>query len=122
MTQQAGVQRFVDACAGDEDVVAAFIGGSSTAVNLMRLQADFGAAADGYRKVERALGVERLAGLRDTVCALEPAAMWHAQRRLGDQSRRVGTDLAQRQHVEYPTALDRLVSDRLARLSERTGR
>jgi len=194
MSQQETVRRFVDACAGDPDITAAFLGGSHAAgmadpshggpfqvlvdkqgilrgvefplfrpdasaqrqalrellvsfwrdawqfskamaraqvwsaqgglermrravMNLMRLQADFSAAAEGYSKVDRVLGAKVLATLEDTVCPLETDAMWRAARKLGGLCRDIGTDLARRQSVDYPSALDGVVSDRLARLS-----
>jgi len=91
-------------------------------VNLMRLRADFAAPAEGYNKVERALGAEQLAALEDTVCPLQAGAMWHAARKFSGLCRGVGTDLARHQAVDYPSALDGVVSDRLARLSERATR
>ena len=88
-------------------------------VNLMRLRADFAAPAEGYNTVERALGAEQLAALEDTMCPLRADAMWRAQRKLTALYRGAGADLARQQAVDYPAKLDRLVSDRLARLSER---
>ncbi len=81
-------------------------------MNLMRLQADFSAAAEGYSKVDHVLGAKVLATLEDTVCPLETDAMWRAARKLGGLCRDIGTDLARRQSVDYPSALDGVVSDR----------
>jgi predicted nucleotidyltransferase len=86
-------------------------------VNLARLSERFSAEAEGYEKVEQVLPSERLAPLQETCCPLERACMLQAARALVRYYETLAPPLAHAHGLLYPTALARLMADRLERLS-----
>jgi predicted nucleotidyltransferase len=85
-------------------------------VNLARLSERFSAAAEGYEKVEQVLPRERLAPLEETCCPLEHACMLQAARALVRYYETLAPPLAHAHGVPYPTALARVMAERLERL------
>ncbi len=89
-------------------------------LNLARLQQDIfdGDVGDeAFFKVEQTLAAATLAPLQATYCPLEPAAMLQAVFILLPFYRERAITLAQTHHLPYPDALDRVVSERLDKLS-----
>jgi predicted nucleotidyltransferase len=86
-------------------------------VNLARLHHNFAAEAEGYDKVEQALPVEQLSSLQATCCALEPGAMLQAALTLVRFYREVAPLLIRTHGLTYPADLDRVMSERLAKLA-----
>jgi predicted nucleotidyltransferase len=74
---------------------------------------------EAYWKVDEALSAECLEALEDTVVPLEPGPMLDAARALVRSYRELAPGLAAAHGIVYPLELDRLVSGRLARLTER---
>lgn len=85
-------------------------------VNLARLREDFSASADGYEKLDKAVPAGDLAALRSTFCPFEPPAMLDAANAIVRFYRELAVPLAQIHGIAYPTELDRVMSDRLAKL------
>jgi predicted nucleotidyltransferase len=85
-------------------------------INLIRLQHDFSAPADGYDKVDLALPPKQLEQLSATFPPLHRAPMLDAARVLLSVYREVASQVAPEHGVAYPHALDRLMSERLERL------
>lgn len=85
-------------------------------VSLVRLQYNFEASAGGdepYFKVQLDLPVEMLARLEPTLVPLERLAIYTAGRSVIDFYRSVAPQLAQAHGLSYPTALERIMLDRL---------
>lgn len=78
-------------------------------VDLARLQANFGAWADGYEKLEGAVREEVLARLEGAFPVFEAHAMAEAADSLIAFYRRVAPELAGRHGLEYPLVLERVV-------------
>jgi hypothetical protein len=87
-------------------------------VNLIRLREDFCAPLTGYRHIEQALGIEQLAPLAATCCALERGAMLEAAFRLVRIYQNVALPLAQRYQIAYPADLERVMLRRLQQLGQ----
>ena len=85
-------------------------------VNLARLRQDFSASADGYEKLDQAVPAGELAALRSTYCAFERRAMLDAANVIVGFYRELAVPLAQIHGIAYPADLDRVMSDRLAKL------
>lgn len=85
-------------------------------VNLARLRHDFTAWADGYGKVEQAVGAQDLAALQATFCPVERSAMLEAAGAVVRYYVRIAPPLARRHGVPYPTDLERVMSGQLAAL------
>jgi hypothetical protein len=86
-------------------------------VNLARLRQNFVASADGYEKVDLALPVEQLSPLLASYCPLEYAAMIQAASVIVQFYQALTPLLAQAHGVSYPAVLERVMLDRLERLS-----
>jgi predicted nucleotidyltransferase len=86
-------------------------------VNLLRLQNNFSAPAEGYEKIEKAVPIEQLAPLQATFCPLEQNAMLRAGLDIVRFYQEIAPPLAQAHGLPYPERLARLMSDRLAKLS-----
>jgi hypothetical protein len=89
-----------------------------TCVNLARLDANIGAEAEGYEKVEQALPVERLAALEASCCPLERDAMLRAALVIVRFYEALAPGLAQAHGIPYSAELARMMSGRLERLSD----
>jgi hypothetical protein len=87
-------------------------------VNLVRLRHNFAAEAEGYDKVEQALPVDQLSPLQTTFCPLEPGVLLRAALVLVRFYREVAPRLARTHGIAYPTALDRVMSERLEKLCD----
>jgi hypothetical protein len=87
-------------------------------VNLVRLDEDFTADAEGYDKVDGAVPAERLAPLAVTVVPLERAAILDAVEALVRFYRELAPGLAERYGMPYPAELDALFARRLAALRD----
>jgi predicted nucleotidyltransferase len=87
-------------------------------VNLARLRHNFAVEADGYDKVEQAIPIEQLSSLQATCCPLEPGAMLQAALVIVRFYREVAPLLARTHGLTYPAALDRVMSERLEKLSD----
>jgi predicted nucleotidyltransferase len=85
-------------------------------VNLARLGQSFSAGADGYEKVDQALPGAQLAPLEVTCCPLEPGAILQAGHVLVRFYQELAPPLARSHEITYPTALERVMIDRLERL------
>jgi hypothetical protein len=91
------------------------------AVNLARLRHNFSdveVGEEAYFKVDRALPTEQLAPLQTTFCPREPSAMLQAALVIVRFYQELAPGLAQTHGVMYPADLDRVLSDRLQRLSQ----
>ncbi len=82
-------------------------------LNLARLEIGLEPDDEAYWKVDGALEPDRLAGLQATAASLDLGPMRDAGLALIDLYREVASTLAARHGIEYPTELDRLLSDRL---------
>ncbi len=82
-------------------------------LNLARLEIGLEPDDEAYWKVDGALEPDRLAALQATAASLDLAPMRDAGLALIDLYREVAPTLAARHGIEYPTELDRLLSDRL---------
>jgi hypothetical protein len=87
-------------------------------VNLVRLDEDFTAYAEGYDKVDIAVPSERLAPLAVTVVPLERAAILEAVETLVEFYRTLAPRLAERHGIPYPAELDAIFARRLAALRD----
>jgi predicted nucleotidyltransferase len=87
-------------------------------VNLARLRANFSAEAEGYEKVEDALPIEQLAPLQPTCCPLEREAMLQAALGIVRFYRELAPPLAEAHGLPYPSALERIMVDRLEQLGD----
>jgi hypothetical protein len=85
-------------------------------VNLVRLDEDFTADAEGSDKVDIAVPAERLAPLAVTVVPLERAAILDAVEALVGFYRDLAPGLAERHGIPYPAELDAIFAKRLAAL------
>ena len=89
-------------------------------LNLARLQQDVFDEEVGdepFFKVENTLAAATLAPLEVTYCPQEPSAMFQAVLVLLSFYRERAIPLAQTHHIPYSDALDRLMSERLEKLS-----
>lgn len=89
-------------------------------VNLARLRQNFSdveVGEEGYFKVEHAVPSEQLAPLQATFCPMEPGAMLQAVLVIVRFYQELAPRLAQTHGVTYPADLERVLSDRLAKLS-----
>ena len=86
-------------------------------VDLARLRHDFSAETQGYEKVEKAVPVEHLAPLRSTFCPMERDAMLQAGLAIIRFYKELAPGLAQTHGLTYPEDLQRVMCDRLERLS-----
>jgi predicted nucleotidyltransferase len=92
------------------------------AVSLARLDYDFFAEADDdepYFKVEKAIPIERLSALQATFCPMEPEAMLQASLVIFSFYQQLAPALARTQGIPYPVALERVMTDRLNKLSDK---
>lgn len=87
-------------------------------VNLARLRHNFSAEARGYEKVEQALPVEHLSSLQATCCPLEPGTMLQAALVIVRYYRDLAPLLARTHDITYPADLERVMSERLEKLSD----
>lgn len=82
-------------------------------VNLARLEAGAQPDAEAYWKVDETVPAHRLAALRATVALPELRPMRAAAIALVDLYREIATAVAARDGIDYPAALDRVLTDRL---------
>src|SRR5215472_13290756 len=87
-----------------------------TCVNLTRLRQNFLAEAEGLEKVEQAVPLEQLASLQETFCQLERDTMLQAALVIVRFYQELAPSLAQEHGLTYPADLDRLLTERLAKL------
>lgn len=88
-------------------------------VNLTRLQQDFSGPETGdeaYFKIDEVVALEHLAPLQPTFCPMEQGAMLEAAAIITRRYRELAPPLAEAHGIEYPAALDRLISERLEKL------
>jgi predicted nucleotidyltransferase len=86
-------------------------------LNLARLLQDPAAEAEGYWKVDGgAVAAEHLAVLEATVSPRERQAMLRAAQVIVSLYRELAHSLAEVRGIPYPTELDRIMSERLAKL------
>ena len=71
-----------------------------------------------YEKVDEVLPVEQLSSLQATCCQLEPDAILKATLEIISLHRELASHLAQVHGIAYPAGLDRVMSERLEKLSE----
>jgi len=91
-----------------------------TCVNLTRLQQDFADAdvgADGYFKLEKVIPIEQLAPLQVTFCPMQPEAMLQAVLTILRYYQEMAPSLASAYGITYPADLERILSERLKKLS-----
>jgi predicted nucleotidyltransferase len=87
-------------------------------VNLARLRHSFATPADGYEKLDKVLPDDQLAPLRATYGPVERDAMLRAMALIVAYYRKLATRLAEEHGIAYPVELDRIMSDRLAKVTE----
>lgn len=88
--------------------------------NLARLEQDFAdtvVGTEGYFKIEQAVPVEQLSPLEATCCPLEPLAMLKAARVILRYYKEKAFPLAETHGIPYPIELERVVTERLNRVS-----
>lgn len=85
-------------------------------INLIRLDQDFASWAEGYEKLESAVGKQPLATLERSFSRLEEAAMVDSVKALIDVYRDIAPDLARKHGIEYPKPVEHVVLKREARL------
>jgi predicted nucleotidyltransferase len=89
-------------------------------MNLARLQNDFsdaGVGEEGYFKIENVLPVEKLSSLQTAFPPLEQSAMLQASPVIVNYYRKLAASLAQIHGITYPDGLERVMLDRLEKLS-----
>jgi predicted nucleotidyltransferase len=89
-------------------------------MNLARLRnnfADTGIGEEGYFKIENALPVEQLSTLQETFPPLEPGAMLRAALVIVGFYKELAPPLAQAHAIPYPERLERMMVERLEKLS-----
>ena len=86
-------------------------------LGLARLESGVEIDDEPYWKIDAVLPEERLAALRATVVAPEAEPMRDAALALADFYRELAPAVAATHGIEYPTELDRLLSDRLRTVS-----
>jgi predicted nucleotidyltransferase len=89
-------------------------------MNLARLRNNFsdaGVGEEGYFKIENALPVEQLSPLQKTFPPLEQGAMLQAALEIVDFYKELAPLLAQAHGIPYPDALERVMVERLEKLS-----
>jgi predicted nucleotidyltransferase len=89
-------------------------------MNLARLQNDFSDAdvgEEGYFKIENVLPVEQLSPLQTTFPPLEQSAMLQAVAVLVNYYKGLAASLAQMHGITYPNGLERVMLERLDKLS-----
>jgi predicted nucleotidyltransferase len=89
-------------------------------MNLARLQNDFsdaGVGEEGYFKIENVLPVEKLSSLQTAFPPLEQSAMLQAGLVIVNYYRELAASLAQIHGITYPDGLERVMLDRLEKLS-----
>jgi predicted nucleotidyltransferase len=86
-------------------------------VQLARLRHDFGGVPEGYEKVDEALPAELLAPLRETVAPFDRVEMLRAARAIVGIYQGLARPLAREHGLTYPTGHERVILERLARLS-----
>jgi hypothetical protein len=113
------LSHFVKAIARDQPwwAYGALEGLRRTCVQLARLRHDFGADPEGFEKVDEALPAALLAPLRDTVCPPDRAAMLRAARAIVAVYQELARPLAQAHGLRYPGEHERVMLERLARLT-----
>ncbi len=85
-------------------------------IGLLRIEAGLPPEDEAYWKADGDLPAEPLAALEATIVPPEIEPMREAAKALIEFYRSVGRSLADRYHVTYPEALDRLMTDRLTAL------
>lgn len=94
----------------------------SICVNLMRLENNFsdeGVGNEPYFKLEYALSVEKLAPLQSTFCPLDKRAMLQSVQWIVSVYLQTAKSLAESHGIAYPHKLERVMLERLAKLSGR---
>jgi predicted nucleotidyltransferase len=89
-------------------------------MNLALLQNDFsdaGVGEEGYFKIENVLPVEKLSSLQTAFPPLEQSAMLQAGLVIVNYYRKLAASLAQIHGITYPDGLERVMLDRLEKLS-----
>ncbi len=86
-------------------------------VDLARLRHDFSAEALGYEKMEKAVPVDLLAPLQSTFCPMEREAMLEAGLAIVRFYKELAPGLTQTHGLTYPEDLQRVMCDRLERLT-----
>ena len=92
----------------------------SVCVNVARLRNNFldpGFSEEAYFKIETAMPVEQLSVLRETFCPMEKEAMLRAGSIIVRFYREIAPPLAALHGIEYPSALERVMIDRLQNVS-----
>jgi hypothetical protein len=79
--------------------------------------ADTDIGEEGYFKIETALPVEQLSSLQTTFPPLEQSAMLQAALVIVDFYKEVAVPLAQAHGIPYPDALEKVMVNRLEKLS-----
>ena len=90
-------------------------------VNLARLQnnfSDMGAGEEPYFKIENEISVEKLAPLKTTFCLMEKNAMLESAWIIVQFYKQIVSDLCQTYGIPYPESLQRVMLERLERLSK----
>jgi len=93
-------------------------------MNLARLRNNFSDAdvgEEGYFKIEDALPIEQLSSLQTTFPPLEQSAMLQAALVIVDFYKELAPLLAQTHGIPYPDGLERVMVDRLEKLSTARG-
>jgi len=89
-------------------------------MNLARLRNNFSDAdigEEGYFKIDNALPVEQLSALQTTFPAMEQSAMLQAALVIVNFYKELAPPLAQAHGIPYPDGLDRVMIERLEKLS-----
>jgi hypothetical protein len=86
-------------------------------VNLIRIRHDAEAQDEPYEKLSKAVPVSELAPLQTTFCPMERDAMLDAAHVIVRFFREHAPGVAEADGSDYPSALARLMSDRLEELS-----
>lgn len=71
------------------------------------------AGEDPYFKVDKALPLEQLSALEETICPFEAGAMLRSGVRIARFYQEIAVPLAQAHDIEYPQALERILILRL---------
>ena len=90
-------------------------------VNLARLQnnfSDMGVGEEPYFKVENEIDVEKFLPLTSTFCPMEKDAMLESSRIIFQFYKKTVSDLCQTHGIAYPQSLERVMLERLEKLSK----
>jgi hypothetical protein len=93
----------------------------SICVGLARLENDFTdqeVEEEVYSKIENVMPVERLFNLKETICPIEKGPLLRSAHIIVKFYKDLAVPLAQKYGIPYPHALERVMIERLEKLTE----